>query len=333
MKRNGIIIMAMFCCVATVVAEDDSTATLISIYLPRETKVSVGQMTIGTFAVVRCSDETIAAKVSAIAMGRAPWSNDQVLIDRQTILSRLASEGFSADQLQLTGALEVVITRNELTISADQLIAAANTFLSGNPMDTDRMVLKLSRPPQDIVVPAGDGLTFQAHWADSAPDGHVAVQISLNVGGQTVGQRTLLFRMFHLVRKIVTTKDIQPGETISPQNTKIVVEESLAPQAADWSPPYGTQARAFMAAGVDVRNTVIKDEAAPITITRNAVVLLKVEGPGFVLTCAGQALQDGRTGDLIRVRNMDSKRVIVARIMPDGSVQPANAIVVLEVSK
>jgi len=333
MNRDLIIVASVLCCVAAAANAQEQAQTLVSVYLPREAKVSVEQMTLGSFAVVRCQDETLAARASAVAMGRAPWSNDRVVIDRQTVLSRLASEGFSAEQVQFTGALDVVVTRNETTVSSDQLVAAANRFVSENQIDSERIRLKLSQTPQELVVPAGAGLTFQADWADSAPDGQVAVRVTIMSGGQAVGQRIVQFRMVHLVRKVVTTRDIQPGDTISPQNTRIVVEESNHPQAKDWSPPYGTKARMRLAVGIDVQDGAVKDEAAPVVIKRNSDVVVKVEGPGFVLTCQGTALQDGRTGDLIRVRNADSKRVITAKVQADGSVAPAITAVVLEVSR
>ncbi len=333
MKHNRIIIMATICCAIAMASAQERTPTLVSIYLPREIKISVEQMTIGSFAVVRSQDEALAARVSAVPMGRAPWSDDQVFIDRQTVLSRLASEGFTTEHIQLIGAAEVVISRDEVTVSPVQLVDAAGRFLSDNPMDTERLRLKLIQTPQELVVPAGGALTFQADWADTAPDGHVAVRITILSDGRDVGQRTLLYRMVHLVRKVVTTRQLEPGDTISPQNTKVVVEESNRPQAEDWSPPYGTEARTRLAVGVEVRTGVISDEAAPVVIKRNTVVVLKIEGVGFLLTCHGTALQDGRAGDLIRVRNVDSKRVITAKVLEDGSVEPVISTVILEVSR
>jgi flagella basal body P-ring formation protein FlgA len=37
----------------------------------------------------------------------------------------------------------------------------------------------------------------------------------------------------------------------------------------------------------------------------------------------GTTLQEGRAGEYVKVRNADSHRVIVCKVMPDGSVEPA----------
>jgi flagella basal body P-ring formation protein FlgA len=36
----------------------------------------------------------------------------------------------------------------------------------------------------------------------------------------------------------------------------------------------------------------------------------------------GIAMQDGRAGDYIKVRNTDSQRIILAKIKEDGTVEP-----------
>ena len=46
------------------------------------------------------------------------------------------------------------------------------------------------------------------------------------------------------------------------------------------------------------------------------------ERPGFTISGTGLALQDGRPGDFIRVRNVDSKRIVVAKVTADGTVAP-----------
>ena len=57
-------------------------------------------------------------------------------------------------------------------------------------------------------------------------------------------------------------------------------------------------------------------------ISRNDTVTMKIEGDGFTITALGQALDDGRSGAFIRVRNVDSGRIVVGKVKSDGSVEP-----------
>jgi flagella basal body P-ring formation protein FlgA len=51
-------------------------------------------------------------------------------------------------------------------------------------------------------------------------------------------------------------------------------------------------------------------------------VVIRIEKPGFLITAVGKAMQDGKAGEYIKVRNADSQRIILARINADGSVEP-----------
>ena len=41
-----------------------------------------------------------------------------------------------------------------------------------------------------------------------------------------------------------------------------------------------------------------------------------------MVTAVGMALQEGRTGECVKVRNTDSSRVIVCKVNADGTVEP-----------
>jgi flagella basal body P-ring formation protein FlgA len=62
--------------------------------------------------------------------------------------------------------------------------------------------------------------------------------------------------------------------------------------------------------------------AAGVAVRRGETVVMRLRGPGFLLTGLGQALEDGRPGGFIKVRNVDSSRVITAKVAADGSVEP-----------
>jgi flagella basal body P-ring formation protein FlgA len=61
---------------------------------------------------------------------------------------------------------------------------------------------------------------------------------------------------------------------------------------------------------------------APIIVKRNQSVLIRIESLGFLITAAGTALQDGKAGEHVKVRNADSRRIIIAKINADGSAEP-----------
>ena len=57
-------------------------------------------------------------------------------------------------------------------------------------------------------------------------------------------------------------------------------------------------------------------------VNRNQNVIIKIDRFGLLVTAAGKALQKGCAGENIKVQNVDSNRIIVAKINEDGSVEP-----------
>jgi len=60
----------------------------------------------------------------------------------------------------------------------------------------------------------------------------------------------------------------------------------------------------------------------PVIVKRNRTVVIRIERPGLLITAIGKAMQDGRAGDYIKVKNVDSQRIIFARVNADGTVEP-----------
>jgi hypothetical protein len=56
------------------------------------------------------------------------------------------------------------------------------------------------------------------------------------------------------------------------------------------------------------------DEPQPLLVKNRDLVRLRVRIGAFEVTARGEALQDGRAGQSIRVRNVDSNKVVTGRI-------------------
>lgn len=79
--------------------------------------------------------------------------------------------------------------------------------------------------------------------------------------------------------------------------------------------------------GRELRHTVndgevlhTNDIAAARLVTRGALVTLKIETPYMQLTAQGRALQDGAEGDVVRVNNTQSNRMVEGTVTGPGEV-------------
>lgn len=106
------------------------------------------------------------------------------------------------------------------------------------------------------------------------------------------------------VGAIVTTGDISPPES----------EAALR------------EASAFV--GLEAARTIFKGEAVtrdqlrqPTLVARNAVVAMEFVRGSLVISTEGRALEDGAAGQLVRVMNLASKRIVPATVVSANVVR------------
>ena len=97
---------------------------------------------------------------------------------------------------------------------------------------------------------------------------------------------------------------------------------SPRPESSKWIEPYGLVAKRSLPANAVVYSRMLGTVKPAIVIKRNQSVLIKIDKPWIFVTASGKAKQDGRVGDYIKVQNIDSQRIIVAKVKEDGSVEP-----------
>ena len=134
--------------------------------------------------------------------------------------------------------------------------------------------------------------------------------------------RTVIFRLKYNCRTAVTLVELGAGEVISPENVKIEKAVSNYPEPANWSPPYGLITKRRVPTNTALRPNMVGPVKPAVIVERNQTVILRIKNPGLLITAIGKAMQNGRTGECIKVRNVDSQRIIFAKVNEDGTVEP-----------
>jgi len=264
----------------------------------------------------------LAKKAVAVGLGRAPWAKETIAVSRQTILARLVCSGLPPKQVRMSGAQAVVVSRNEKVVKAAQFLEATEAYLATHRPGPTGCRWRLCYMPKDLVIPAKEDIKLRAEPAGSAPEDHVKVRVAAVAAGREVGSRELLFKLVYPTQQAVTTKEILAGGKITKENTmvKTVFVNRRPAQKAD--APYGMLASHRLPPGTVLRPGLLRETKPPIVVRQNQSVVMCLRGLGFVITAVGRALQEGRAGDLIRIRNVDTNRIITAKVAFDGTVEP-----------
>ncbi len=129
------------------------------------------------------------------------------------------------------------------------------------------------------------------------------------------------------VEVYVPARTLSTGEIIAQADlqTITVPERDLSSNAVvDMNSLVGMEVKRTLREGSIIRKNAI---AAPLLVRKKDLITLTVQTNQMRLTTQGQAMDDGAMGDVIRVMNLTSKKVISAVV---SGKQSANVVVASE---
>lgn len=317
---------ALFCRTSANFKSDDlQKDSGLHLYLPREVTINDNTISLGEVSIIRGnpSEDGLISKAGKIALGRFSVPGQEIVIDRSIILSRLACNGIPASKVTLTGAEKITIRQRQNIIKGSELVELASAFLKKNPPNGSVCQWDPVRIPKDLALPKkSKDIKLSPRFVRNTAKNQAKVRIAVVQNGKQIGESEVTFRLQYKCRRAVTLVDIPAGATVNPENIKIESVISNQPEPADWKPPYGLIAKRLLPAKTELQPNMFGSVKPAVVIKRNQNVVIRIERPLLLVTAIGKAMQDGRTGEYIKVRNLNSQRIILTKVNYDGTVEP-----------
>jgi flagella basal body P-ring formation protein FlgA len=294
----------------------------LTINLPKEATVETETLTLGQIAEVT-GEEAIAAKAKAVELGRISVPGQKITIERLLIASRLACSGIAIGDCVLSGAEKVVVSQKTSVVKSSSIVDSAASFLADNIKEQSIAKWEPLRLPAELVLPnQARDIELSSRLVSRGSNGQANIEVSVIADDRAAGTRQIVFRPKYNARRVVTVKEITAGQTLVADNTRIERIISDDPEPADWVLPYGLVAARNLPEGTVIAQGMVKTPKQPVVIERNQNVVIRIDRDGLVVTATGKAMQQGKLGENIKVRNIDSQRVILAKVNEDGTVEP-----------
>jgi len=174
----------------------------------------------------------------------------------------------------------------------------------------------------NAILPRGMGYAIFVETMEHFPrDGRLTANIRVEAANGQDFTARVMGRVHPLVQVPTLARSVLPGDII--QADDIAWQEKRAHQVnrTQVSNPdaiIGMQARRSLSAGMPILATDIEPN---MVVKRRDVVTLVVESAAMRLTARGVALEDGALGDIVRIRNTTSDRVVEGRVAAAGLVE------------
>lgn len=274
-----------------------------------------------TANVVRLGDlfSGLSAAQADIVVAHAPAPGDQVVFD-QTRLTQVAAVHGVAWQPLPGGLSQVAVSRAAEMVSTVVITRAIAEALRahGMPADADVELTSAVRG-----VPVAFGSTNPVGVSDVMLDprsGRFTATLELPAGDPRATRLRVAGFAHAMVEVPVVTRSLGRDVVISEADLdwqRVRADRLPAGAVTEASQVVGMAARRALRAGEPLR---AQDLARPIAVSRNDLVTMVVRNSFMTLTSRGHALEAGSVGDVVRVRNDRSNKVVMARIIDNRTV-------------
>ena len=187
--------------------------------------------------------------------------------------------------------------------------------------ETRRHELHLQRTAQTMRLPAGE-VTAEVTFPRDIPYGReFPAQISVYVNGALSRRAVNYYLLTVYDRVLVTIADVAPEGVISPANTRIEerpVDTAPAVTLTDFSKLEGRVAARYIQKGTVITPNLL---AMPLVVRAGNPVTLVLDANGIVIRAEGVAMESGRVGYTIRVRNARSGKIMRGKVVDAETVQ------------
>ncbi len=209
------------------------------------------------------------------------------------------------------------------TLSAEEVRQAVKKYvLDVLHVPPEKVVLEFKHALPDVEIPSGELHLKVYGKVKKEYAGRITFRVDVYVDGQRYRTLYPSFNLDYLRTAFMTRRWVNREERLTQENVfPVEMRQSLIPPHAVTSMEelQGKIARVAIPKGRVVTLTQVVE---PPLIRKKQIVTLKVDAPGLKVEAKGEALTDGRKGESIKVKNVDSGKILY------GKVEDGNTVVV-----
>jgi flagella basal body P-ring formation protein FlgA len=208
------------------------------------------------------------------------------------------------------------------TVTAQDIYDAAFSYIvneTGYP--ADQIILEFRSPFPAIEVPDDKKLELSISGEIGFDTvGRLPLQAEIFVDGELYKTFYPIFEFDRYTPTVVATRWIKRGEEFTPSNVSLLTvrASSLPPQALDdLRALQGRVARVSLPEGRVISYNYIE---IPPLVEKKQIVNIIAQNASFKAQTRGVALMDGKEGETIKVKNIDSGRIVYGKVYDENTV-------------
>lgn len=295
-----------------------ASAQSLVIHFHGEAVVSERIIRLGDIADIIPSGDK-ASRWANKEVARSPAPGERKLIDSKAVTATVSRLN-EVDTIKWQGFDTIAVTREAIIIDRQKIETIIAGFLQENLFRLPDAALRfqITRVPEQLILPTGR-LEYQVIPSNQEIIGSSNFSIIFSVDGKIVENCTVRGKLEAITQVVTATTRIRKGDIITAGNLKLT-EMDISRVDSPYRLPrqvIGMQAKRTITAG---KPFTTRNLEAPPVVRRGELVRVIAKSGRMQISTTGIATMDARPGDSIRVKNIQSDKLISGRVNSSGVV-------------
>lgn len=277
---------------------------------------------LGDIARITGDEPDVVKAAQSIVLVSAPTLNRSIIMEKGLIKKALLKNGFDLKEVKLAFPKKITVKNKLARITEDEIKESIREYIYTNmPWQKDQAKVSQIGHKGDIVLPGGEIQQKIIAKENSGFIGKVPLILEFKVNGKILKRKKINALVEVLMPTVLAKVFLKRGQIIS--KSDIYTEKQWKSKTAENIYNYegdviGKKVTRGIKAGQPLKKSLLK---IPEDISRGDRVTILAVGKGLRITVPGIAGEKGRKGETIKVKNINSKKIIYARVIDSTTVK------------
>ncbi len=292
----------------------------ISVSFRTQVAVLQEQIVLGDIADVHGGPGIWVEKISGIPIRKSPGPGEILFLSRDEVAQKIRNSGLASLMPGLRIPERIAVLREGRTVELEEIRELLEKKLAD--LHGQRTVkIKEVRVSEDLLVPSGL-LSWEVQLPEQARrGGQMSATMLVLADGREIKKIRVHARVEIYAPVVVASLYLKRHQEITRNDVQVVPKDlSVLPPDVllEASEIVGKRTTLSVNPQEVLRRGMVE---VPPVVKKGDRILLIVENQQFKVTTLGEAQQEGRRGERIRVVNVNSKKEVVGKILDGHTVQ------------
>lgn len=296
---------------------------VLEIRIAEEATIHGDTVILGAIATFVPREDPRVPELEAMEVASAPAPGGSYQFNRHfldyKVGSALAAQG-NGITLEIPSAL--VIHRAAQVITSTRMEEILRQHLRRNaPWSPEEMVVESVQVPEDLALPEGNLRWDIRERGNGDYLGHFSATLIFSMDGRTIRRAPLSARIAVTRDVVRASRNVRRGDLVEKDDLRLVRETTMrrgGDVLTSLDEAVGKKAARTIRTGRTLTSAMVED---PSMVEKGNAVTIVAENKLVRITTQGEALENGRQGERIRVRNLQSGKEIFSTVEAPGWVK------------